>query len=119
MLPQRPPFPVIRKLGKTEMISHVKEDPLEPLHRDLAHLRVSTTLGMNPPLAQLNNLLGPPLVTGRLVGGMKALPEGTLVGLGIPNLIHRTLGTKTRDSAKISTVDLCSFLSPLCTGLVP
>ena len=93
-------------LGQTEMIPHVKEDPLEPLHRDLTHLLVSTTLGMSLPLAQLNTLLGLPLVTGRLVGGMKALPEGILVGLGTPNLIHRTLGTKTRDSARTCTVNL-------------
>jgi hypothetical protein len=61
---------------------------------------------MSLPLAQLNTLLGLPLVTGRLVGGMKALPEGILVGLGTPNLIHRTLGTKTRDSAETCNVNL-------------
>ena len=82
------------------MIPHVKEDPLEPLHRDHTHLLVSTTLGMSLPLAQLNILPGLPLVTGRIVGGMKALPEGILVGLGTPNLIHRTLGIETRDSAR-------------------
>jgi hypothetical protein len=65
---------------------------------------------MSLPLAQLNTLLTLPLVTGRLVGGMKALPEEILVGLGTQNLIHRTPGTKTRDSAKVCTLNLYSFL---------
>jgi hypothetical protein len=94
------------------MISHVKEGPLESLHRDLVHLFMNTALGLNPPLAQLSNLLGQPLVTGRRVGGMKAppevLPEGILVGLRTPNLSLRTLGTKIRDSAKTCTMNLYS-----------
>ena len=103
------------------MISHVKEGPLDSLHRDLAHLLVNTALGLNPPLAQLSNLLGQPLVTGQLAGGMKAppeaLPEGILVGLRTPNLILRTLGTKIRDSAKTCTMYLY-FLSSSCFYLI-
>ena len=98
----------------------MKEEPLEPLHRDPAHLHVNTTLGMNlPPAhlnAQLNILLGPPPVTGRLVGGKMALPEGMLVGQRTPNLILRTPGTKTRDSAKACTRNLYSLLLGLPLG---
>ena len=125
MSPQQLPFPVIKKLGKTEMTLHVKEDRLEPLREDLTHLLVSTTLGTSQPLVQLNTLLGLPLVTGRLVGGMKAPPEGTLVGPGTLNPIHRTPGTKTRDSAKVAqwlvpffklqlhpNLSICARLSP-------
>ena len=85
------------------MIPHVKQDPPGPLPLNLTHLLVGAALGMSLPLAQLSTLLGPPLVTGRLVGGMKAPPKGTRVGLGTPNLIHRTLGTKTSDSAESSS----------------
>ena len=102
MLPRRLPSPVIRKLGKTEWTPHVKEDPQGSLPLDLALHLVGTTLGMSLPLAQLNPLLGPALETGHLAGGMKALPEGTLVGLGLLNHIHRSLGTKTSDSAESS-----------------
>ena len=113
MSPQQLPFPVIKKLGKTEMTLHVKEDQLEPLREDLTHLPVSTTLGTSQPLVQLNTLLGLPLVTGRRVGGMKAPPEVTLVGPGTLNPIHRTPGTKTRDSAKVCPV-ACVLFSLLC-----
>ena len=102
------------RLDKLETISHVKEEPLEPRHRDPAHLHVNTTLGMNLPPAHLNAhlniLLGPPPVTGRLVGGKMALPAGKLVGQRTPNLTLRTPGTKTRDSAKVCTLNLYSFL---------
>ena len=92
------------KLDNLETILHVKEEPQEPLLRDLTHLRGITTLGTNQLPALLNArpsiLLGPPPVTGRLVGGKMALPAGKLVGQRTPNLTLRTPGTKTRDSAR-------------------
>ena len=95
------------KLDNLETIFHVKEEPLEPLLRDPAHLHVITTLGMNQLPARLNArlniLLGPPPVTGRLVGGMRALPAGKLVGQGTPILTLHTPGTKKRDNAKACT----------------
>ena len=85
----------------------MKEEPLEPLHRDPAHLHVNTTLGMNQLPARLNArlniLLGQPPVTGRLVGGMRALPAGKLVGQGTTILTLHTPGTKKRDNAKVCT----------------
>ena len=114
------------RLDKLETIFHVKEEPLEPLHRDPAHLHVNTTLGMNlPPAhlnARLNILLGPPPVTGRLVGGMRALPAGKLVGQGTPILTLHNPGTKKRDNAKACTLfyalalssSLGSHLGPAC-----
>ncbi len=114
MLPRRPLYPVIRKLGKTEWTPHVKEDPPGPPPLDLAHLLVGPTLGMNLPLAQLSTLLGPPLATGLLAGGVKALPEGNLVGPRLLNLIHRTLGTKTSGSAESgSNICPCPFFCSL------
>ena len=104
MLPRRPPFPVIRKLGKTEWTPHVKEDPQEPLPLDPAHPHVEATLGMNQPPARLNAPLGTPLATGLLAGGMRAPPEGNLVGLELLVLTHHTLGAKTSGSADFSPI---------------
>jgi hypothetical protein len=95
------------KLDNLETILHVKEEPQEPLLRDLAHLHGITTLGTNQLPALLNArpsiLLGPPPVTGRQVGGMWALPAGKLVGQGTPIPTLHIPGTKKRDNAKVCT----------------
>jgi hypothetical protein len=86
-----------------------KEDQLEPAQEDPSRPPVITTIGTNLPLVQLNTLLGLLIVTGRLVGGMKAPLEQTLVGPPALSPIHRTLGTKTRDSAKAKMLILFFF----------
>ena len=115
MSPQQLLSPVIRKQGKIEMTLHGNEVLLEPPQEDPTHPHINTTIGTNQPLVQLNTLLGRPMVTGHLVGGMKAPPEEILVGPPALSPIHRTLGTKTRDNAKAKMLML--FLLKNCSSI--